>query len=54
MYTTDDIGDENTVADVTERLVKSRVDGVILFNNDNLDETIDSIVKLQFTNCSYW
>ena len=45
MYTTDDIGDENTVADVTERLVKSRVDGVILFNNDNIDETVESIVK---------
>ena len=45
MYTTDDIGDENTVADITERLVKSRVDGVILFNNENIDEMIESIVK---------
>ena len=46
MYTTDDIGDENTVADVTERLVKSRVDGVILFNNDNIDETVESKKKV--------
>ena len=42
MYTTDDIGDENTVADITERLVKSRVDGAILFNNENIDEMIES------------
>ena len=45
IYTTDDIGDENTVADITERLVKSRVDGAILFNNENIDEMIESIVK---------
>ena len=40
MYTTDDIGDENTVADITERLVKSRVDGAILFNNENIEEMV--------------
>ncbi|MFV0395087.1 MAG: LacI family DNA-binding transcriptional regulator [Coprobacillaceae bacterium] len=45
MYTTDDIGDDNTVEDVTERLVKSRVDGVILFNNEHIDYTISSIQK---------
>lgn len=45
MYTTDDIGDDNTVEDVTERLVKSRVDGVILFNNEYIDETIHAIRK---------
>lgn len=45
MYTTDDIGDDNTVEDVTERLVKSRVDGVILFNNEYIDDTIRSIRK---------
>lgn len=45
MYTTDDIGDENIVEDVTERLVKSRVDGVILFNNEHIDHTINSIEK---------
>ena len=45
MYTTDDIGDDNTVSDVTERLVKSRVDGVILFNDDNIDLMIESISK---------
>lgn len=45
MYTTDDIGDDNTVDDVTERLVKSRVDGVILFNNEHIDYTIASIKK---------
>ncbi|MFR2767449.1 MAG: hypothetical protein ACLTAI_03470 [Thomasclavelia sp.] len=42
----DEIGDENTVDSViTERLVKSRADGVILFNNENIDEMIESIVK---------
>lgn len=45
MYTTDDIGDDNTVADITERLVKSRVDGVVLFNDQNIDYTIESISK---------
>lgn len=45
MYTTDDIGDDNTVDDVTERLVKSRADGVILFNNEHIDYTIASIKK---------
>ncbi len=45
MYTTDDIGDEDTVKDVTERIIKSRVDGVILFNNDKTEEMIISLSK---------
>lgn len=45
MYTTDDIGDENTVEDVTERLIKARVDGAVLFDNEYIDETIASIKR---------
>jgi LacI family transcriptional regulator len=45
MYTTDDIGDDNTVDDVTERLVKSRVDGVVLFNNEHISYMISSLRK---------
>ena len=45
MYTTDDLGDHNAVEEVTERVVKSRVDGVILFNNSEIDDTISSIAK---------
>ncbi|WP_249030508.1 LacI family DNA-binding transcriptional regulator [Tannockella kyphosi] len=43
MYTTDDIGDDDTVSDVTERIIKSRVDGVILFNNEHIDQMIEGI-----------
>ncbi len=45
MYTTDDIGDDDTIRDVTERIVKSRVDGVILFNNENTQEMIEGIER---------
>lgn len=45
MYTSDDIGDDNTIEDITERLVKSRADGVILFNNKYINSTIDNIKK---------
>ncbi|RHM62589.1 LacI family DNA-binding transcriptional regulator [Coprobacillus sp. AF33-1AC] len=45
MYTTDDLGDENAVKEVTEKIVKSRADGVILFNNDQLQEEIDIMAK---------
>lgn len=45
MYTTDDIGDDNIVEDITERLVKARVDGVVVFDNEFIDETIASIKR---------
>lgn len=45
IYTTFDMGDNDIVKDITERVVKSRVDGVILFNNDYVDEMIQSLNK---------
>lgn len=45
MYTTDDIGDEDTVKDVIERIVKSRVDGVILFNNERIQQMIEGLER---------
>lgn len=45
IYTTDDIGDDDTVGDVLEKVVKARADGVILFNNDQIDQEIDLVKK---------
>lgn len=45
MFTTDDLGDENTIKSVVERVVKSRVDGVILFNNERIDKTLKALEK---------
>ncbi len=45
-HTTDDIGeDNNMVNELVEKLVKSRADGVILFNNEFLEEQIEQISK---------
>jgi len=44
IHTTDDIGqDDDVVETLIEKLIKSRVDGVILFNNDNLQRQIERI-----------
>ena len=43
IHTTDDIGEANMIDDLIEKLVKSRVDGVILFNNELLDVEIERI-----------
>ncbi len=45
IYTTDDIGDDDTVGDVLEKVVKTRADGVILFNNDHIDHEIELVRK---------
>lgn len=45
IYTTDDIGDDDTVGDVLEKVVKARADGVILFNNDQIDHEIELVKK---------
>lgn len=45
IYTTDDIGDDDTVGDVLEKVVKTRADGVILFNNDQIDHEIELVKK---------
>ena len=45
IYTTDDIGDDDTVGDVLEKVVKTRADGVILFNNDQIDQEIELVKK---------
>lgn len=44
-HTTDDIGEDNMVEELVEKLVKSRADGVILFNNEFLEEEIQQISK---------
>ena len=36
IYTTDEIGDGNPIETVIEKVVKSRADGVILFNNEEI------------------
>ena len=44
IHTTDDIGqDDDIVESLIEKLIKSRVDGVILFNNEHLQRQIDRI-----------
>lgn len=43
IHTTDDIGEDNMIDDLVEKLIKSRVDGVILFNNEMLDQEIERI-----------
>lgn len=45
IYTTDDIGDDDTVGDVLEKVIKTRADGVILFNNDQIDQEIELVRK---------
>ena len=44
-HTTDDIGEDNMVNELVEKLVKSRADGVILFNSEYLEEQIKQISK---------
>ena len=44
IHTTDDIGqDDDIVESLIEKLIKSRVDGVILFNNEHLQRQIERI-----------
>jgi len=45
IYTTDEIGDGNPIETVFEKIVKSRADGVILFNNDQIAEEIALVDK---------
>lgn len=45
IYTTDEIGDGNPIETVIEKVVKSRADGVILFNNEKIDQEIELINK---------
>ena len=45
MYTTDELGDEDPVDDVIERVVKARADGVILFNNDKIIQELELMKK---------
>lgn len=43
IHTTDDIGEDDMIDVLVEKLIKSRVDGVILFNNENLEQEIERI-----------
>lgn len=45
LYTTDDIGDGDPSESVIEKIVKSRADGVILFNSNQIDEQIALCIK---------
>lgn len=45
MYTTDEIGDGNPIERVMERVIKSRADGVILFNNKEIDKEIEFVSR---------
>ncbi len=45
MYTTDELGDQDPIDEVIERVVKARADGVILFNNDRIEEEIELCSK---------
>lgn len=45
IYTTDEIGDGNPIETVIEKVVKSRADGVILFNNEKIEQEIELVNK---------
>lgn len=45
IYTTDEIGDGNPIEKVIEKVVKSRADGVILFNNEEIAQEIELVNK---------
>ena len=45
MYTTDELGLGNPIEEVIEKVIKSRADGVVLFNNNSIDKEIDLIKK---------
>ena len=47
MYTTDELGLGNPIEEVIEKVIKSRADGVVLFNNNCIDKEIDLIKKYQ-------
>lgn len=45
IYTTDDLGDGDPIESVIENVIKSRADGVVLFNNDQIDDQIQLCKK---------
>lgn len=45
IYTTDEIGDGNPIETVIEKVVKSRADGIILFNNEEIEQEIELVNK---------
>lgn len=45
IYTTEEIGDGNPVNSVLEKVIKSRADGVVLFNSDTVDQEIEMMKK---------
>lgn len=45
IYTTDEIGDGNPIEMIIEKIVKSRADGVILFNSNQIDKEIALVNK---------
>ncbi len=45
IYTTDEIGDGNPIESIIEKIVSSRADGVVLFNNKEIDKEIELFQK---------
>ncbi|MCD7948843.1 MAG: LacI family transcriptional regulator [Erysipelotrichaceae bacterium] len=45
IYTTDEIGDGNPIESIIEKIVSSRADGVILFNNKEINNEIELFQK---------
>lgn len=45
MYTSDELGDGNPIQDIMEKVIKSRADGVILFNNEDIAKEITILNK---------
>lgn len=46
IYTSDNLGDKDPLNEVIEKVVKSRADGVILFNNDQSEDLIERQIEL--------
>ncbi|MBO6046433.1 MAG: LacI family DNA-binding transcriptional regulator [Erysipelotrichaceae bacterium] len=45
MYTTDDIGDGNSIETIIEKVIKTRADGILLFYNEQIKEELELIHK---------
>ena len=48
MYTTDELGLGNPIEEVIEKVIKSRADGVVLFNNNCIDKKLISLKNTVF------
>ncbi|MGX8679948.1 MAG: LacI family DNA-binding transcriptional regulator, partial [bacterium] len=44
-YTTDSLGRGDSIQEITEKVVKSRADGVVIFYNDDIEKELKSFMK---------